>query len=62
MTHWLEDGKEPDLVEQRWPMAPTLLLPRDRWLWWWEQLWSDVLMLQRRYRISPAKDWWENGL
>jgi hypothetical protein len=32
-------------------MAPTDLLPRERWLWW-EQLWSDVLMLAKRYGIS----------
>jgi hypothetical protein len=36
MNGWLEDG-EPDLAEQRWPMAPTHLLPLERWLWW-EQL------------------------
>ena len=42
-------------------MAPTDLLPRERWLWW-EQLWSDVIALAERYRIAPAKDWWENGV
>jgi hypothetical protein len=58
MTEWLE-GDEPCLAKQRWPMAPTHLLPRERWLWW-EQLWNDVLMLGERYRVRPAKDWWED--
>jgi hypothetical protein len=60
MNDWLEDD-QPCLVEQRWPMAPTHLLPRERWLWW-EQLWSDVIELRERYRIAPAKDWWEDGV
>jgi hypothetical protein len=59
MSGWLEDG-EPSLVEQRWPMSPTYLLPRERWLWW-EQLWSDVIATGRRYRLWPAKDWWEDA-
>ena len=42
-------------------MAPTHLLPRERWLWW-EQLWADVVALAERYRIIPAKDWWEDGM
>jgi hypothetical protein len=61
MTDWLEGEHDELVVEQRWPMAPTDLLPRERWLWW-EQLWTDVIALGQRYRISPAKDWWENGL
>ena len=36
------------------------MLPRERWLRW-EQLWADVLMLARRYRISPGNDWWEDA-
>lgn len=59
MTEWLDDD-EPCLAEQRWPMAPLHLLPRERWLWW-EQLWTEVIMLGRRYRFSPCEDWWENG-
>lgn len=27
---------------------------------WWEQLWAQVVMLRRRYRLPPAKDWWED--
>ena len=27
---------------------------------WWEQLWSDVIALGRRYRLWPSKDWWED--
>ena len=61
MTDWLEDEHdELELDERRWPLAPTHLLPRERWLWW-EQLWSDVLMLGNRYRIRPGRDWWEDG-
>ena len=60
MNGWLEDG-EPDLAEQRWPMAPTHLLPLERWLWW-EQLWTEVVMLRRRYRLVPAKDWWDDDV
>ena len=59
MTEWLED-EDRALAEQRWPMAPTHLLPRERWLWW-EQLWSDVIALGKRYRLHPPKDWWEDG-
>jgi hypothetical protein len=60
MTDWLEDADEPCLAEGRWPMAPTHLLPRERWLWW-EQLWADVMALGHRYRLWPAKNWWENA-
>ena len=41
MTDWLGDEHDELAVDQRWPLAPTHLLPRERWLWW-EQLWSDV--------------------
>ena len=58
MNDWLED--EPCMAERRWPLAPTALLPRERWLWW-EQLWSDVLTLGRRYGLWPAKDWWKDA-
>jgi hypothetical protein len=59
LTEWLEDD-ELYVGEQRWPLAPNDLLPRERWLWW-EQLWSDVIGLGRRYRLNPPKDWWEDG-
>ena len=59
MTDWPED--ELELGERRWPLAPSHLLPRERWLWW-ERLWSDVLALAERYRLRPAKDWWEDGV
>jgi hypothetical protein len=58
MTDWLE-ADEGCLADTRWPMAPTHLLPLERWLWW-EQLWTEVVMLRRRYRLVPAKDWWED--
>ncbi len=48
MSGWLEHG-ETTLAEDRWPLAPIHLLPRERWLWW-EQLWADVLILGRRCR------------
>ena len=59
MTDWHEDQLE--LGDHRWPMTPAHLLPRERWLWW-EQLWSDVLALGERYRIRPARGWWEDGV
>jgi hypothetical protein len=61
MTDWSEHSSdELERGQQRWPMAPNHLLPRERWLWW-EQLWSDVLMLGNRYRIRPGNDWWEDA-
>jgi hypothetical protein len=59
VTDWPED--ELELGEHRWLMAPAHLLPRERWLWW-QQLWSDVLALGERYRIRPARGWWEDGV
>jgi hypothetical protein len=59
MNDWQEDN-EPCLAEQRWPMTPNDLLPRERWLWW-EQLWTEVVALAERYQINPGKDWWEDG-
>jgi hypothetical protein len=61
MTDWSEH--EPDELsvgEPRWPLAPTGLLPHERWRRW-EQLWSDVLMLGTRYRLRPGRDWWEDA-
>jgi hypothetical protein len=57
MGERIDDEDQPRVAEQRWPLAPTHLLQRERWLWW-EQLWADVLMLARRYRISPGNGWW----
>ena len=59
MNDWLEE-EEPCLADHRWPLAPNLLLPRERWLWW-EQLWNDVIALGKRYRLHPPKDWWEDS-
>src|SRR5438874_13287914 len=61
MTDWSEGEHDELALEQRWPMAPAHLLPRERWLWW-EQLWSDVIMLGDRYRVRPGNDWWEDGV
>jgi hypothetical protein len=58
MPEWLEDDSE-CLAAHRWPMAPAHLLPLERWLWW-EQLWAEVVVLRRRYRLDPGKDWWED--
>jgi len=41
-------------------MTPTDMFP-DSGGGWWQQLWSDVLMLGNRYRVRPCKDWWEGG-
>jgi len=56
MTDWPEDI---DACRPRWLMAPTNLLPREQWLWW-EQLWTDVISLSRRYRIRLGHRWWED--
>jgi hypothetical protein len=39
MTDWSQD--DASQVEQRWTMASTHLLPRERWLRW-QQIWADV--------------------
>ena len=59
MTDWLGDENDELAVDQRWPLAPTHLLPRVRWLWW-EQLWSDVCALRVRYRLGVRSRWWED--
>ena len=60
MSEWLEnENDELDHGQQRWPMAPNDLLPRERWLWW-EQLWSDVCGLRVRYRLAVRSGWWED--
>jgi hypothetical protein len=50
MTDWSEGEHDELALEPRWPMAPAHLLPLERWLWW-EQLWSDAIMLGERYRV-----------
>jgi len=59
VTDW--HGGEPDklAVDRRWPLAPTDLFPRERWLWW-EQLWSDVCALRARYHLPVRSGWWED--
>jgi hypothetical protein len=61
MSDWPEREHDELAVDRRWPLAPAHLLPRERWLWW-EQLWSDVIALRERYRISPSNNWWEDGV
>ena len=51
MNDWIED--DANSLAHHWPMAPNDLLPRERWLWW-EQLWSDVLMLGEQDRLRPG--------
>ena len=54
------DGEHDELaLERRWPLAPSNLLPRERWQWW-EQLWSDVVALRKRYRLPVRSGWWED--
>jgi hypothetical protein len=58
MCEWLEDG-DAGPGQPRWPLAPSDLLPRERWLWW-EQLWADVCALRSRYRLAVRSGWWED--
>jgi len=59
VTDWLGDEHDELAVHQRSPLAPTHLLPRERWLWW-EQLRSDVCGLRVRYRLAVRSGWWED--
>lgn len=43
----------------RWPLAPSALLPRERWMWH-ARLWPDVCRLRARYRLPVRSGWWEN--
>jgi hypothetical protein len=52
-----EDGFEPP--SGRWPLDSRDLYPRERWMWF-EQLWTDACMLQRRYRLGLRSGWWED--
>ena len=62
MSQWRDDEPgELDLSERRWPLAPTNLLAREKRLWW-EQLWSDVVMLGERYRLRPDNGWWDDPI
>ena len=55
-----EDGDELEEPEaRRWPLTWVGLYPRERWLWF-EQLWNDVLVLRRRYRLAVRSRWWED--
>ena len=56
MSDGLDDDHDELTIDERWPLAPTNLLPRERWLWW-NQLWEDVLILGERFRLRPGKDW-----
>lgn len=42
-----------------WPMTWRGLYPRERWMWF-EQLWTDVCALRRRYRLAVRSGWWED--
>ena len=59
MTDWLGDEPDELAADQRWPLAPSHLLPRERWLWW-EQLWSDTCALRVRYHLGVRSGWWED--
>jgi hypothetical protein len=52
---WEEPGA------QRWPLAWHSLYPRERWLWF-EQLWSDVILLQERYHLALRSGWWTDQI
>jgi hypothetical protein len=49
------------LERERWPMHHHQLLPGQD-IKWFEQLWTDVLSLQKRYRLPVRTDWWQNDL
>jgi len=59
VTDWLGDEHDELAADQRWPLSPTHLLPRERWLWW-EQLWSDACALRVRYRLAVRSGWWDD--
>lgn len=59
MTNDDDDEYDELALERRWPLAPTNLLPRERWRWW-EQLWADVAVLRARYRLPLRSGWWED--
>lgn len=50
-----------EAVSPRWPLDWRGLYPRERWLWF-DQLWSDVIMLGHRYRLAVRAGWWENDI
>ena len=53
---------DPDrLIEARWPLHWHDLLEHERRIWF-EQLWLDVAMLQRRYRLPVRSGWWQHEL
>lgn len=54
-------GDWEDAGAQRWPLAWQALYPRERWLWF-EQLWSDVIMLRERYHLALRSGWWTDQI
>ena len=50
-----------DQPSSRWPLSWRGLYARERWLWF-EQLWTDVLVLRERYRLAIRSGWWEDDL
>ena len=57
-----DHSEDPDqLIETRWPLHWQGLYERERRMWF-EQLWRDVVMLRRRYRLPVRSGWWENEL
>jgi hypothetical protein len=52
MHDWTEDEDQPRLAEQRWPLAPTHLLPRERRVY---SLFDTTRGILRKYGRSIAK-------
>jgi hypothetical protein len=52
-------GAEADSA--RWPLDWQGLYPKERWMWF-EQLWSDVCALRKRYRLPVRSGWWEDQI
>jgi hypothetical protein len=50
-----------DDTAQRWPLAWQGLYPRERWMWF-EQLWSDAIMLRERYYLALRSGWWTDPI
>jgi hypothetical protein len=53
------DGQPWEVQDEgaRWPLVWQGLYPRERWIWF-EQLWSDVCLLRRRYHLAVRSGWW----
>lgn len=49
------------LAEERWPLCPLGLAGPERRAWH-EQLWREVCLLHRRYRLPLRSGWWADAV